>query len=264
MYYLLIKTHNKTGLKYLCKHTTESIDGCYKYPGSGKYWKLHLKKHGKDLSTEILFETDNLDKFEEKGLYYSDLYNIVKSDNWANLVPENGRGPMMRGEKHPMFGKFGKDNPNFGRRRSEETKRKMSEVRKGIIFSEEHLKNLSLSHKGQRPWMKGKHCSEETKQKISKALMGEKSPWFGREHTLEAKEKMSNARIGMKFSDEHKENLSISHKGKTTWIRGKHHSEETKQKISKANSGKIGWKHTPESKRKLSIALMGNKNGRKR
>lgn len=88
-YKLMVKTHNKTGLKYLCKTET---DDPYGYPGSGLYWKRHLKDHGKDISTEILYETNSKIDFKEKGLYYSTLWNIVESSEWANIRPEEGDG----------------------------------------------------------------------------------------------------------------------------------------------------------------------------
>lgn len=40
----------------------------------------------------------------------------------------------------------------LGRKNTEETKRKMSEVRKGIVFSPEHIENLRFSHLGQKGW----------------------------------------------------------------------------------------------------------------
>jgi len=48
--YLYLKTHNKTGLKYLGK----TIQNPYKYQGSGEYWIPHIKKHGYDVTTKIL------------------------------------------------------------------------------------------------------------------------------------------------------------------------------------------------------------------
>jgi hypothetical protein len=39
---------------------------------------------------------------------------------------------------------------NKGRKNTEETKRKMSEARKGIVFSAEHIENLRKSHLGQK------------------------------------------------------------------------------------------------------------------
>jgi transposase len=93
--YLYIKTHNKTGLKYLGK--TNSKDP-YKYKGSGYYWKDHIKKHGYDVTTEILRECSSNEEVKEWGLYYSNLWNVVEEKysngrkTWANLKPEYGDG----------------------------------------------------------------------------------------------------------------------------------------------------------------------------
>jgi len=38
-FYLLIKEHLDTGLKYLCKHVAFSFSECENYKGSGTYWK---------------------------------------------------------------------------------------------------------------------------------------------------------------------------------------------------------------------------------
>ena len=88
IYYLMIKTHKITGLRYLCKTTQDP----YKYRGSGVYWKRHLKIHGSDHNTEILKECQSHDELKEWGLYYSSLWNIVESDEWANLRAEEGDG----------------------------------------------------------------------------------------------------------------------------------------------------------------------------
>ena len=64
----MIKTHNKTGLKYLCKCTNRDP---YKYKGSGVYWKRHLKEHGRDITTEVIFQTEDLDEFNSICLRYS-------------------------------------------------------------------------------------------------------------------------------------------------------------------------------------------------
>lgn len=87
--YLYIKTHNKTGLKYLGK--TKSKDP-YKYRGSGKYWINHLKKHGYDYSTEILLATDDENDLKETGLFFSKIFDVVQSNEWANLKEESGDG----------------------------------------------------------------------------------------------------------------------------------------------------------------------------
>jgi len=100
--YLYVKTHNKTGLKYLGK----TVRNPYSYKGSGTRWINHIKKHGNDVKTQILFETNDKEKLKEIGLYYSELWNIVESNEWANIKPENGDGGGAKGkrgkQKNPM------------------------------------------------------------------------------------------------------------------------------------------------------------------
>ena len=89
MYYLYIKQHSITGLKYL--GYTSSKDP-YKYKGSGKYWLRHLSKHGKYITTTILLATKDLADIKDTGIYFSKLFNVAKSLEWANLKEESGDG----------------------------------------------------------------------------------------------------------------------------------------------------------------------------
>lgn len=89
IYYLCVKTHTITGLKYLCQTRRTNP---HKYLGSGTYWRKHLNHHGKTIDTQIIRECKNLKELTHWGLYYSELWNIVKSNEWANLVPESGVG----------------------------------------------------------------------------------------------------------------------------------------------------------------------------
>ena len=78
----------------------------------------------------------------------------------------------LTGENHPMYGK----------KHSEETKKKISEAKKGKKLSEEHRKKISESQKG--------HTStDETKKKISATLKG---------HTVseETRKKISESKKG--------------------------------------------------------------------
>ena len=43
---------------------------------------------------------DNIVELKERGLHYSKMWNIVESDEWANLQYEEGNGGF--GENHPM------------------------------------------------------------------------------------------------------------------------------------------------------------------
>lgn len=58
----------------------------------------------------------------------------------------------------------------IGRSISPEVRQHMSEARKGIIFSEDHIKNLSKSHMGNPGYWEGKKRSRETTRKISEKL----------------------------------------------------------------------------------------------
>lgn len=89
MIYLYLKTHNKTGYSYLGK--TVATDP-YKYEGSGKLWRRHIKKHGYDVTTKILAESESKDEIKNLGIYYSNIWNVVENKNFANLIPETGDG----------------------------------------------------------------------------------------------------------------------------------------------------------------------------
>jgi hypothetical protein len=99
--YLYLKTHNKTGLKYLGKTTQDP----FKYRGSGLHWGRHIKKHGYDVTTEILFESFDKEEIKEKGIYYSELFDVVASKEFANMRPESGDGgdvsQFVDYSKHP-------------------------------------------------------------------------------------------------------------------------------------------------------------------
>jgi hypothetical protein len=88
---LMVKTHKTTGLKYLCYTRSE---GSYydNYKGSGKKWKYHLKKYGDDIKTELIFETEDFETFKHEAKKKSLEWNIVQSEEWANLKLEEGDG----------------------------------------------------------------------------------------------------------------------------------------------------------------------------
>jgi hypothetical protein len=60
-----------------------------------------------------------------------------------------------------------------GRSLSEETKKKMSEKKKGKKFTEEHKKKLSESAKKRK-------ASKKTREKMSKIFMGKNNPSYGK------------------------------------------------------------------------------------
>ena len=82
--YLMVKTHIVTGLKYLCKRVTTSDSKAISYKGSGKYWKNHLKIHGKNINTEILASVNVLTNGDIG--YFLKKDRIVKSvKGWTKI-----------------------------------------------------------------------------------------------------------------------------------------------------------------------------------
>ena len=128
---LYIKKHNKTGKLYFGK--TVSVDPVV-YSGSGLYWSRHLNEHGKDVGTvwHKLF-TEESDIFEF-ATFFSEFFDIVNSDDWANLVPETGLDGFPPGGKMPP--------------RSETHKKNWSDSKKGWIPSIETKKIWSKQRTG--------------------------------------------------------------------------------------------------------------------
>lgn len=101
IYTLYVKTHKKTGLKYLGQ-TTQADP--FKYPGSGIDWKTHLKEFGHEIHTEILLQTIDKSERNRLGRYYSALWRVVTAADdfgnkiWANKMTESGGGPGRTSE----------------------------------------------------------------------------------------------------------------------------------------------------------------------
>lgn len=90
---------------------------------------------------------------------------------------------------------------NSGGKLSDETKRKISESKKGSI-----------------PWNCGHLTPIETRRKISNSMMGN-MPWSK----------------GKSFSNEYRKKLSDAKKGRPSNMAGKHHSDDTKKRLSEKN-----------------------------
>lgn len=157
MYYLYIKTHNKTGKKYLGQTARDP----YTYSGSGIKWKQHLEEYGNDISTIILLGTESKQELKETGIFFSELFNIVESDDWKNEVKETGTG--YSSELASELAKL--------------------RIRRG-------------THHFIQPGASNRNPSEETRQKMSLAKQGmydgEKNPMYGKIHTKEARKKISD------------------------------------------------------------------------
>ncbi len=183
--YLYIKTHNTTGLKYLGKTSKDP----YSYIGSGKYWLRHLQKYGADISTEILLETNDPNELKEYGLYYSTLFNVVASNEWANLKPESGDGGMVTPE---IIQKILETKKANGYVVSDETKIKISNSLKGNKRTKESIQKTAEK-------LKGCKRSNEFKTNLSNKRKGELNPYYGKKHSDDVRKKISESHKGKKY-----------------------------------------------------------------
>lgn len=90
--HILMIKQATSGLKYLCKTTTEARLNPYVYRGSGKYWLKHIRKNKSWIITCVIGTYDTSQQLAKAGEYYSSLYNVAESKDWANLIPETGNG----------------------------------------------------------------------------------------------------------------------------------------------------------------------------
>jgi len=172
--YLYVKTHLVTGLKYLGQ--TQNSDP-HSYPGSGMYWKLRLKKHGSLYNTEILKECQDKDELKRWGMYYSALWNVVESDEWANLTEEKGDGGRMSAEVRARIGEAGRGRVPWNKGKNvwsaKERNRISQQNRDRPPQSQETIAKRVAKTTGQTrikmsAAQKGRTFSEETRQKCLK------------------------------------------------------------------------------------------------
>jgi hypothetical protein len=154
--YLYAKQHNLTGKRYFGKTTRDP----YKYNGSGLHWKRHCNKHGKnDVTTTWVHAYEDMDLLQQEALFFSKVYNIVESDEWLNMKPENGLDGWPKGTPNPRTVP-----------QSAETKQKKSIALKGTT---------KAAHFGSENGRYGKPVSEEAKEKmrLTKKLNPTAVPW---------------------------------------------------------------------------------------
>ena len=200
-YGIIYKTINLLNGKTYIGQSTQKKETLNKYFGSGYIILEAIKKYGKEnFEKEILCECDNQDQLDRLERLYISL-----------LVPDYNIG----------LGGYGRG--SF----SDDTKKKMSEQRKGKSHTQEWNNNIGKANNGRKTWIEGKHHSEETKQKLNLKNKGRKM-------SEEAINKNRSVHLGIKASDETKKKMSDKKIGSGNSMFGKKQSDETKKKISEA------------------------------
>ena len=106
---------------------------------------------------------------------------------------------------------------------------------KGMIFSEESRKKMSESRKGQVSSRKGAVLSFETKNRISQSNTGKLAWNKGISCRKETKDKLSEINNGKILTEQTKQRISSSLKGRTSNRKGIIMTKSQKMKISESN-----------------------------
>jgi len=197
-YHFIYKTTNLINNRYyIGLHSTDNLDDGYL--GSGTYLNRAIKKYGKpNFKREILeFHKSRKDVIlREKELVTLlevqdvNCMNMVRGGQSVEIITHTGetRRKMSEVRKGKTKSKEWRENmskSHTGKKMSPEMCKKMSEIAKNRIYSEETRRKMSESHRG--------YQSEESKLKISKANSGEKNGQFGTTASEETRRKMSEA-----------------------------------------------------------------------
>lgn len=214
-----------------------------------------IRKHGKDVfAIDLIQKCSTQDELNAMEAFWIKRYNAVGKGGYnlncgegVSGVSEETRRKMSeckRGKKHSTETREKISRAKIGvplGPHSEETKAKISAGNKGKVRSPEVCRKLS-ERKRLPP-------SDETRRKMADASRG-------RVASKETREKLALANTGKKHSAETRAKLSMAHAGTTR----KPLSEETKARISAANSGRKrgpeALKNIAEGKLRAQIAKM--------
>ena len=174
---LYVKEHNKTGLKYFGKHKVCS-ESVYDYSGSGTKWLEHLQEYGDDVTTHIVGKWDvNDPELVYAALSISEYFNIVESNEWANMKPENG-----------LDGGF--EHLNDGSPEHIERAKKGRKIANENGAQEKALQRLKELRENEEWYSK---VIEKRKKTLQKYYENNPGMFFGKTHSDEAKSKISKA-----------------------------------------------------------------------
>lgn len=209
MYYTIYKTTNTVNGKiYVGMHKTKNLnDG---YLGSGSSLKKAVLKYGKkSFKKEILHIFDNKEDMIQKEQELVDLDFVLREDTY-NMIT-GGRTAL--GYRHTEDHKDkmsrmmrGSNNPQFGKKQSEETKKKRSESILKTYAENPDLK-LDKSRLSKLKWETADR--ESIGKKISDSVKGVSKT---EEHKLAIKE--AKAKKDNSHTEETRKKISESMKGK--------------------------------------------------
>ena len=126
----------------------------------------------------------------------------------------------------------GHKNPNFGKKHTIESLKKISEAHKGIPLSIDHKLKIGLSQKG-------KSLSLETKEKMSNSKKGTNHPYFGKTFSNTHKKKISLSITGNKNPSYNNTIYNFKHIDTNGIFHGTYYDFYTKYNFNKSGVGKL-------------------------
>jgi group I intron endonuclease len=208
----------------------------------------HFNKYGiDDLSFDIieLIEFESKEHLLSREQYFINT-NPYKNTNkpYFNITPTAGsvlgcKMPPISEEKREKLRKASTGKRYaLGNKLSDETKKRISEVKKGVPLSEDHKKSLSKGWDKRRL----KPESDVTKQRRRDAQLGRKMP----PRTEQWRERMSKSKTGKKRPQHEKDKISAT-------MKGMKHSPEWIENARKARSGMKESPEVIEAKRQRAL-----------
>jgi group I intron endonuclease len=228
-----------------------------RYARKNKHWNYRFQNdwnnYGEEnFCFEIILECP-LEKLNEEEVRLIEEYHSLDKNIGYNIERGGDRhGVSEETRRKISLSKMGAKNPNYGKKLSEETKKKMVEGRAWYKHSKETKQKISEKNIGKvisekqkqqlREFNLGKKLSEETKIKISLKNKGKKRSEATIQKMREANMGTKNPNYGKITSEETKRKQSESHKRASVetrrkqreWRIGSRRSEETKRRMSEA------------------------------
>lgn len=167
--YLYKITNNLNGMIYIGQKRGKP-EKSKMYYGSEIWIKRSINKHGKEnFKKDVLCKCYTKESLNKKEIFYIDLYR--KMNYLLYNIADGGLG---------NGGKYGEDNPFYGKKHSKETKEMWSKKRKGMMSGSMNPNYGGKNLVGKQNPFYGKKHTDETKKLLNKKLSGKNNYNYGK------------------------------------------------------------------------------------